>query len=152
MKHFFSASTTLFRLRYNNFMPKRQLSKKEAKLSFNFLDFIGCCVEESSIDRAVLSIKIKNDHHQHMGYIHGGVISTLADNTGWFVLEPHLKKGQTAMTQELTVNYLRPGKGEKLKAVGKLLKLGRTTAFVTVELFCDEELIAYSSSHLAILS
>ncbi len=86
-----------------------------------------------------------------MGYVHGGVISTLADNTGWYVLKPHLEEDQTAMTQELTLNYLHPGKGKKLTAVGQLVKIGKCTAFVTVELFCDDRLIAMSSSHLAIL-
>lgn len=133
-------------------MAKKHLSNKDEEASFNFLDFIGCNVEESSKDRAVLSIEIKSNHHQHMGFIHGGVISTLADNTGWFVIEPHLAQGQTAVTQELTVNYLRPGIGDKLTAIGKLVKLGKKTAFVTVELFCDGKLIAYSTSHLAILS
>jgi uncharacterized protein (TIGR00369 family) len=87
-----------------------------------------------------------------MGYIHGGVISTLADNTGWYVLEPHLDADQTAMTQQLTLNYLHPGKGKKLTAFGSLVKMGERTAFVTVELFCDGRLIATSSPHLAILS
>jgi uncharacterized protein (TIGR00369 family) len=94
---------------------------------------------------------MRPEHLQHMGYIHGGVISTLADNTGWYVLEPHLRSDQTAMTQELTVNYLHPGKGKRLSAVGKLISMGKSTAFVTVELFCDDRLIATSSSHLAIL-
>ena len=119
--------------------------------SFNFLEHIGCKLEQSSKERAVLSISIQKEHLQHMGYIHGGVISTLADSAGWFVLEPHLQSTQTAVTQELTINYLRPGKGKELKAVGKLVKLGRRTAFVTVELFCDNLLIATSSSHLALL-
>lgn len=118
---------------------------------FNFLEYIGCIVESSEKDGASLSIEIREEHLQHMGHIHGGVISTLADNTGWFVLEPHLTKKQTAMTQELTVNYLYPGKGERLISRGKLVKLGKRTAFVTVELYCDDKLIATSSSHLAIL-
>ena len=118
---------------------------------FNFLEYIGCTVEQSDIDGAILNLEVSTQHHQHMGYIHGGVISTLADNTGWFVLEPHLKQGQTAMTQELTVNYLHPSEGEKLSAIGKLIKIGKTSAFVTVELYCDKRLIATSSSHLSIL-
>jgi len=122
-----------------------------SKENFNFLEYIGCIVEESSKDKAILSIDIQEHHLQHMGYIHGGVISTLADNTGWFVLEPHLKDSQTAMTQELTVNYLYPGKGKKLTAKGKLIKLGKKTAFVHVDLFCDDKLIASSTSHLAVL-
>ena len=118
---------------------------------FNFLDFIGCKVIQSNKTQAILSIQIRQQHQQHMGYIHGGVISTLADNTGWFVLEPHLHENETAMTQELTVNYLRPGKGNELQAIGKLIKKGRRTAFVQVELYCEDTLIATSSSHLSIL-
>jgi len=122
-----------------------------SKKSFNFLEYIGCVVEQSDTEGASLSVKIRQEHLQHMGYIHGGVISTLADNAGWFVLEPHLNKKQTAMTQELTINYLHPGKGKKLRALGKLVKLGKRTAFVTVDLYCDNKFIATSSSHLAIL-
>lgn len=118
---------------------------------FNFLDYIGCVVEQSDKESAVLSIEIRQEHLQHMGYIHGGVISTLADNTGWFVIEPYLDEGQTAMTQELTVNYLYPGKAKKLVAVGKLVKMGRRSAFVGVELFCGDKLVAVSTSHLSIL-
>lgn len=119
---------------------------------FNFLDYIGCSVEKSDKEEARLSIEVRQEHLQHMGYIHGGVISTLADNTGWYVLKPYLDANQTAMTQELTVNYLHPGKGKKLTALGKLVKIGKRTAFVTVELFCDGRLIAMSSSHLAVLT
>lgn len=139
----FKALNATFVLSYNSFMEKK---------CFNFLDYIGCSVEESDKEKAVLSIEIRSEHLQHMGYIHGGVISTLADNTGWYVLEPHLDADQTAMTQELTVNYLHPGEGKKLSAVGKLVKIGKRTAFVTVELFCDGRLIAISSSHLSILT
>ena len=122
-----------------------------SKQYFNFLEYIGCVVDESSKDKAVLSISIEPKHLQHMGFIHGGVISTLADNTGWFVIAPYLTAKQTAVTQELTINYLYPGKADKLIAIGKLIKLGKRTALVEVKLYCDEKLIATSSSHLAIL-
>ncbi|MFC2074082.1 PaaI family thioesterase [Campylobacterota bacterium] len=121
------------------------------KECFNFLEYIGCNVERSDKEGALLSLDVRQEHLQHMGYIHGGVISTLADNTGWFVLEPHLQKNQTAMTQELTVNYLYPGKGEIVSAIGKLVKIGKRSAFISVELYCDNRLIATSTSHLAIL-
>nr|WP_275854658.1 PaaI family thioesterase [Sulfurimonas sp. MAG313] len=112
---------------------------------------MGCTVDKSDKQSAVLSIQIQEKHLQHLGYIHGGVISTLADNTGWFVVQPYLNENQTAMTQELTINYLYPGKGKLLKAVGILVKMGKTTAFVQVDLFCEDKIIATSSSHLAIL-
>jgi len=135
-------------LRYNHCMSKQSFEGKEC---FNFLHYIGCKVDKSDKDSAGLSIEICKEHMQHLGYVHGGVISTLADNTGWFVLKPYLDEKQTAVTQELTVNYLHPGKGKKISSVGKLIKLGKGTAFVSVEVFCDDKLIATSTSHLAIL-
>lgn len=135
-------------LRYNHCMSKQSFDGKEC---FNFLHYIGCRIEKSDKESACLSIEVHKEHLQHLGYIHGGVISTLADNTGWFVLEPYLNEKQTAVTQELTVNYLTPGKGKKVSSIGKLVKLGKSMAFVSVEVFCDEKLIATSSSHLCIL-
>lgn len=119
---------------------------------FNFLEYVGCSVKESNKTHAILDLQVDTHHLQHLGYIHGGVISTLADNTAWFVLKPYLRPDQTAVTQELTVNYLRLGKGKTLTAIGKLVKMGRHSAFVTVELFSSDTLIATSSSHLTLLT
>ncbi len=138
----------IYSLRYNHYMSKQTFEGKEC---FNFLQYIGCKVDKSDKDGARLSVEVHQEHLQHLGYVHGGVISTLADNTGWFVLVPYLNEKQTAVTQELTVNYLYPCKGKKVSSFGKLVKLGRATAFVSVEIFCDEKLIATSTSHLSIL-
>ena len=118
---------------------------------FSFLHYIGTEIEKSDKDEAILFIDLKKHHKQHLDFVHGGVISTIADNTGWFVLEPYLDANQTAMTQELTVNYLRPANGTQLRCVGKMVKKGKKSAFVTAEIFCDGVLVAFASSHLAIL-
>jgi len=118
---------------------------------FNFLSFIGTKVETYNKEEAILSIELKQHHQQHLGYIHGGVISTIADNTGWFVVKPHLQEGETVVTQELSINYLRPARGEVLRCVGKLMKKGKKNVFVSAEVFCDDVLVAFATSHLAIL-
>jgi len=118
---------------------------------FNFLTYIGTEVEYYNEQEAVLSIDLQTHHQQHLGYVHGGVISTIADNTGWFVVKPHLEKGQTVVTQELSINYLRPARGAKLRCIGKMIKKGQKNVFVSSEVFCDDVLVAFSTSHLAIL-
>lgn len=118
---------------------------------FNFLKFIGTEVEYFNEEEAVLSIELQKYHQQHLGYVHGGVISTIADNTGWFVLKPHLDENQTVVTQELSINYLRPARGQVLRCVGKMIKKGQKSAFVSAEVFCDDMLVAFATSHLAIL-
>ena len=118
---------------------------------FNFLEFIGTEVEYFNKEEAVLSITLKHHHQQHLGYVHGGVISTIADNTGWFVVKPYLEEGQTVVTQELSINYLRPARGKILRCVGKMMKKGQKSVFVAAEVFCDDILVAYATSHLTIL-
>ena len=118
---------------------------------FNFLEYIGTTVEHYNKQEAVLSIELKTHHQQHLGYVHGGVISTIADNTGWFVIKPYLTDEQTVVTQELSINYLRPAKGKELKCVGKMMRVGQKSAFVSAEVFCDGSLVAFATSHLAIL-
>jgi len=46
-----------------------------------FLEHVGAVLEELSKEKAVLSLEVKEYHLQHLGYVHGGVISSLADNT-----------------------------------------------------------------------
>lgn len=119
--------------------------------TFNFLNYLGVEVISSNTSQASLSLAIKQHHEQHLGFVHGGVISSMADNTGWFVVRPHLEENTTVVTMELSLSYLRPAQGKFLTTVGKLLKKGKRSYFVTCEIFCDDVLVAFASSNLAVI-
>ncbi|ACN98795.1 PaaI family thioesterase [Sulfurihydrogenibium azorense] len=116
-----------------------------------FLEHIGAKVEELSKERAVLSVEIENYHLQHLGFVHGGVISSLADNTGWYAVISNLPEEKTCVTIEIKINYLRPAKKGTLKAIGKVLKIGKSVAFAVVEITFNDELVAYATGTYAIL-
>jgi uncharacterized protein (TIGR00369 family) len=118
---------------------------------FNFLEYLGVEIEHYNEDEAVLTMDLDVHHEQHLSFVHGGVIASLADNTGWFVAAAHLEEGTTVVTQELSISYLRPAKGKKLKSVGNLIKQGRRSLFVKAEVFCDDVLVAYCTSNLAVV-
>lgn len=120
-------------------------------LKLPFLEHIGAVVEELSKDRAVLSIDVQEYHLQHLGYVHGGVISSLADNTGWYAVIANLSESKTSVTIEIKINYLKPAKMGKLKAVGKVIKIGKRVAFAVVEVYMQDELVAYATGTYAIL-
>jgi uncharacterized protein (TIGR00369 family) len=123
---------------------------KEVKLPF--LEHIGAVIEDLDQGIAVLSIDIKDYHLQHLGYVHGGVISSLADNTGWYAVISNLPENKTSVTIEIKINYLKPAKEGKLKAIGRVLKLGKSVAFATVELYSNDDLVAYATGTYAILT
>ncbi len=68
--------------------------------------------------------------------VHGGVISALADVAGgmavWSALESPL---QRVSTIDLRVDYLRPGRLERILAEGTILRVGRSVGVVDVRIF-----------------
>ena len=51
---------------------------------FPFLEHTGAELLGYGNGSAEVELHVKPYHLQHMGFIHGGVISTLMDNTGWY--------------------------------------------------------------------
>lgn len=62
---------------------------------------------------------------------HGGVIASLIDLAGHAAVA--VKIGRMAPTIDLRIDYLRPAEGDAVIAHAKILKAGRTTARVDIE-------------------
>lgn len=118
---------------------------------FPFLEHTGAKLKSYEKGKAEVELHTQPHHLQHLGFIHGGVISTLLDNTGWYAAVSNLDKGYTAVTMEIKINYLKPASGKHLIATGEVKRQGRTTSFVTIELKDDGKLVAYATGTYAIL-
>lgn len=116
-----------------------------------FLEHTGAKLKSFEKGSAEVELYTKPYHLQHIGFIHGGVISTLMDNTGWYAAMSNLEINQTAVTMEIKINYLKPASGEYLIANATVKRQGRTTSFVTIELQCEGNLVAYATGTYAII-
>jgi len=98
-----------------------------------FSVLIGTELLEYEPGLAVLRVPIKDELRQQYGFVHGGVISYLADNAlafaGGSVLEPLVFSG------EFKINYLRPAAGDALLARATVLHAGRTQAVCRCDIF-----------------
>ncbi|MEP5700805.1 MAG: PaaI family thioesterase, partial [Sneathiella sp.] len=63
---------------------------------------------------------------QHNGFFHGGVIGTLADNAAGAAAATLMQAGENCLTTEYKLNLLAPAKGDKIVAVSKIIKSGRS--------------------------
>lgn len=86
--------------------------------------------------------------------LHGGVISMLADTAGgmavWTTLEGPMSRVSTI---DLRVDYLRPGKPERLIAEGTVVRVGKSVGVADVRLFhpgSEDETIATGKGVYAI--
>lgn len=121
------------------------------EIKFPFLEHIGGKLECYQKGHAEVELSTRPYHLQHLGFIHGGVISTLMDNTGWYAAVSNLPDGFTSVTMEIKINYLKPASGDHLRAIGDVIRQGKKTSFVKIELYDGETLVAFATGTYAVL-
>ena len=76
-------------------------------------------------------LKIRKEHLNSGGIVHGGVITTLCDVALAGAVNKSLKKEEYCVTVQLNVDFMEPAHlGETIFGYSKLVRRGRTLAFV----------------------
>lgn len=91
-----------------------------------FSRLLGARVAEFDDGHAVLELDITEKLLQQNGFVHGGVLAYAADNT--ITLAGATKLGPSVLTGGMTIDYLRPGTGERLVARATVVQAGRRRA------------------------
>lgn len=90
-----------------------------------FSSLLGAELTAFEDEKAEVSLAVRDDLKQHQGYVHGGVISYLADTAlayaGGSVLGD-------AVTSEFKINFVRPATGQRLVAQASVLSSGKHQA------------------------
>ena len=100
---------------------------------------------------AELQLPVTGKLLQQNGFVHGGVVSYLADNALTFA--GGLALGPSVLTAEYKINYLRPASGDVLIARATVIHGGRSQAVCRCEVFSrrgdDEVLCAVAQGTIA---
>jgi uncharacterized protein (TIGR00369 family) len=87
------------------------------------------------------------EHFNPMGTLHGGVLCAIADSAMGIAQMSMLEAGETFTTLEMKINFLRPVWAANLRAIGKVVKAGRTVSLVECDILDEKDrLIARASS------
>lgn len=70
---------------------------------------------------------------QFSGFLHGGVITRLADTAAGAAATTSMPPGQIGVTVDLHVNFLSPADGESIVAKAEALRTGKTISVAKVE-------------------
>ncbi len=97
--------------------------------------------------QAVWELEAGPQHANPMGTVHGGVLCDIADAAMGMALASQLGEGETFATLELKINFLKPFWNGRLRAVGRVVRPGRTISLVECDVLDDQErLVARASS------
>jgi uncharacterized protein (TIGR00369 family) len=98
-----------------------------------FSRFIGARLLNCGPGTAEISLPIVDHVKQQHGFVHGGAISYLADNSITFA--GGLALGGNALTSEFKINYLKPAVGSLLVARAKAKGIGKRQAVCQCEIY-----------------
>ena len=80
-------------------------------------------------------VKIDDQHRQQDGFIHAGVMGTMADHTAGYAAFTTVGKEFQILTIEFKVNFLKPAYGEALVCRSKVIRGGNTIIVSESEVF-----------------
>lgn len=98
-----------------------------------FSVFMGAELISFAPGEVEMALPLRPEFTQHHGVVHGGVISYLADSAITFAGGSAL--GPDVLTAEYKINYVKPGKGDRLIARGSVITAGSRQAVCRCDVF-----------------
>jgi uncharacterized protein (TIGR00369 family) len=113
---------------------------------------VGFRFAEVTDGQVVLELDTAERHFNAVGTVHGGVLCDVADAAMGLAFGTTLDDGESFTTVELKINYLRPVWKTRLRAVGRVVKGGRTLGLTECDVLdADGKLVARASSTCMVL-
>jgi len=111
------------------------------------MDLIGArllLVEPGVVE---ITLPYRADMTQQHGYLHAGVVTTIADSACGYAAYSLMPAGSEVLSVEFKVNLLRPAQGKTFLARAQVIKAGRTLTVVRADVFgiagnAERELLA----------
>ena len=116
--------------------------KEEIANSFSkqgLMKTFNATLEEVSAGRIMISMPYADSVSQQHQYFHGGVIGALGDSACGYAAITLIPNDSAALTAEYKINLLAPADGNRLVAIGKVLKAGRTLVVCQGDVFVESQ-------------
>jgi uncharacterized protein (TIGR00369 family) len=110
-------------------------------------ELIGFTILSAERGQAVIEMNAAERHANPMGTLHGGVLCDIADAAMGMACASTLGEGETFTTLEMKINFLKPIRKAKLRAVGRIVKEGRTISLAECDVTDEsQQLVAFATS------
>lgn len=85
-----------------------------------------------------ISLPYRKELTQQDGYLHAGIITTVADSAAGYAAFSLMPAGSSVLSVEFKVNLLRPARGEQFLTRAEVIKPGKTLTVVRADVFALE--------------
>jgi len=110
---------------------------QQALASQPFSRLVGAVLTRFDAEGTELRLPVQESLKQQHGFVHGGVVSYLADNALTFAGGAALGTG--VVTSEYKINYVRPAIGQELVARAAAVHAGKSQAACRCDIYVVNE-------------
>src|SRR5262249_23456018 len=86
-----------------------------------------------------IELPFREDLTQQHGFLHAGVITTIADSACGYAAYSLMPADAAVLTVEYKINLVSPAAGERFVARGRVVKAGATITVCAAEVFAMQE-------------
>jgi uncharacterized protein (TIGR00369 family) len=104
-----------------------------------FMKTLGAELTRVEPGEVELVLPTRPDLTQQHGYVHAGAVTSVVDSACGFAALSLMPPRAAVLSVEFKMNLLAPAVGERLVAVGRVKKAGRTLMVCTGDVFAESE-------------
>ncbi len=91
-----------------------------------FMNYLHAEIVQAVPGSLTIEVPFRPELTQQHGFFHAGVVGAIADTAGGYAGFSLFPPDSTVLTVEFKINLLSPAKGDRLQALAKVVKPGRT--------------------------
>jgi len=104
-----------------------------------FPAYCGFEVQHVAHGKFETRLKLRAEHRQQDGFVHAGVMATMADHTAGYAAFTTVSENHRILTIEFKINYLKPATGESIVCRSRVINDGQTVIVAESEIFTVTE-------------
>jgi len=125
-----------------SFVPADPAFVERTRASFarqGIMALIGATLERVEPGVVEIALPFKPELSQQHGFFHAGVLATIADSAAGYAAFTLFPADAAVLTVEYKINLMAAADGDKLTAVGKVIRTGRTLTVCQFDVHVEKQ-------------
>jgi len=118
--------------------PDFEARTRESFAKQGIMRLIGAELERVEPGLVQIALPFKPELSQQHGFFHAGILSTISDSAGGYAAFTLFPQDAGVLTVEFKINLLAAADGERLTALGRVLRFGRTLTVCQLDAHVDK--------------
>ncbi len=120
-------------------MDQKRIDFLKKDYSQGFPAFIGYEVDHVGEGEFETRLELRPEHMQQDGFVHAGVIATMADHTAGYAAFTLVSEEYRILTIEFKINFFKPAAGNRIVCRSRVINRGKTVIVSESEVFSVSE-------------